>query len=129
MTRRCLDWCVTSPGLPVSDRVQVEGIADHDLVYYDVEAAAPPPGKTCPARIPVMQDATAAEVAEAWAAAPGMDDFYVQLRAGNTQEAWDRLCTTAEAALTGNIPGGRCRGRVLVPKHRTEHPAHNLFFE
>ena len=120
-TGRTIDFAIASPEVHCHGRHQEIGPGDHDWVRYGLTAAGPPPHHRwvkAPALPASADQATATWTAE-WATA--RPDFLQALRAGDVDNAWSLLSSTAERAL-----GSATCSRSSPPSlQRATQPGHS----
>ena len=104
LTGRNIDFAISTRAVPAWARGQARAMADHDLVFYDLEAAPDVRRRLC---APCFRQLEAQPVDEDRAAARWelhAADFAHQLRQGDVQGAWTLLSNFAEDTLTSAVP-------------------------
>eukprot|EP00439_Symbiodinium_sp_Y106_P072455 s897_g13.t1 len=120
---RCIDFALSTVGVPALDRQQTPGPADHDLISYTFSIAKD--RRELP-RAPLRRPAPctpAAVTAQAWELAwtPHAAEFDRALLASDVDAAWVLLSDVAERLLMGEPPTDANlvpRSRVVAPKPR-----------
>ena len=121
-TRRVLDYGVASPGLAVSNRQQILGPADHDLVHYDIGLHSGRRGWRWQPQRHLLTEPVA-EWERHWS--PTADAcFHQDLAEGNTEAAWRALSAAAEEALAAPGTQARPRGEPGKPVWAEAHVGH-----
>ncbi|CAE7800881.1 pol, partial [Symbiodinium sp. CCMP2456] len=122
-TGRCVDFALSTVGVPALDRQQTPGPADHDLVSYSFslekdtrELPRAPSRRPLPADLPPV-------TTEAWEQAWAQHDaaFDQALHATDVNAAWVLLSHAAESLLTGDPhtdAGHLPRAWVISPRPR-----------
>ena len=120
---RCVDFALSTVGLPALARQQNRGPADHDLVSYDFSFARDLRSvPRAPGRLPLASTVEAVSVEswnECWA--PCSEAFAEALQQGDLDHAWTLLSDAAEDLLLDpERPAGGAarRSMVLEPKPR-----------
>ena len=117
-TGRCIDYALSTAGVPVLDRRQTPGPADHDLISYTFSLARDQRELPC-APLPSLELVTAPDWDHAWASHAA--EFDQALLDHDVDAAWVLLSAAAEDLLT-QAPGADFsplpRSRVVAPRPR-----------
>ncbi|CAE7549074.1 pol, partial [Symbiodinium necroappetens] len=124
-TGRCVDFALSTSGIPALARFQHRGPSDHDLVSYDFEWArdnrlllsAPPRLALCSTLEPVSEEAWS----DAWG--PHASSFTAALHGNDVNKAWCLLSDAAETLLVDpSRPGCATARRSMVAEPRPPPP-------
>ena len=118
---RCVDFALSTVGLPALARQQARGPADHDLVAYDFGIArdlrAVPRAPSRLSLVDSLEVVSSDSWHERWA--PRDLEFNSALQAGDLDGAWSLLSDTAEDLLLDPVrptSGAARRSQVLRPR-------------
>ena len=115
-----IDYLLAPRDLPFGDRGQELGPADHDLVWYDLPTATPPPTTMYAPRRALRDDTPLlpTDWQPAWDVARGA--FLREIARGDTDAAWGLLSALAEDLLADGDGSGRPRAAAPALRRRPQ---------